>query len=186
MKNKKNQDQLAAYSKFLSLVLRHSPQSIGLKLDGAGWAPTQELLACLQKSRYPMGLELLQQVVAADSKQRYAFSEDGLRIRANQGHSIAVELSLVPQQPPAQLFHGTATRFLPAILEQGLTRQQRHHVHLSASQEVAATVGRRYGQLALLAVDAQAMYADGHGFYCTDNGVWLTDAVPARYLKVQA
>ena len=186
MKNKKNQDSLVAHSKFLSLVLRHSPQSIGLRLDSAGWAQTRELLACLQKSRYPMGLELLQQVVAADGKQRYSFSDDGLRIRANQGHSIAVELGLMPQQPPAQLFHGTATRFLPAILEQGLTRQQRHHVHLSASQEVAATVGRRYGQLALLAVDAQAMHADGHGFYCSDNGVWLSDAVPARYLKVQA
>ena len=186
MNHSNDRTSLVAHSKFLSLVLRHDPQRIGLTLDEAGWARTDELLACLQKSSHPMSLALLQRVVAADSKQRYSFSEDGLRIRANQGHSIEVELGLMAQEPPDELHHGTATRFLASILEQGLTRQKRHHVHLSANQEVAATVGRRYGQLAMLVVDARRMHADGHVFYRSDNGVWLTDAVPPRYLKVQA
>lgn len=186
MNEQSNKNSLVSHSKFLSLVLRHNPQRIGLTLDEAGWACTDELLACLQKSSHPMSLAQLQRVVAADSKQRYSFSEDGLRIRANQGHSIQVELGLSAQQPPDVLHHGTATRFLASILEQGLTRQNRHHVHLSESLDVAATVGRRYGQLAMLIVDARRMHADGHIFYRADNGVWLTDAVPSRYLKVQA
>jgi putative RNA 2'-phosphotransferase len=181
MKNK-NDNITTVRSKFLSLVLRHSPQTIGLKLDEAGWAQTQELLSCLARSRRSMSLSDLQAVVAADNKQRFAFSEDGSRIRANQGHSIAVELALTPRLPPAELYHGTATRFLDAIFQQGLTRQNRHHVHLSVNVEVAGTVGRRHGKLALLRVDAARMAADGHVFYCSDNGVWLVDAVPVGYL----
>ena len=177
---------IVTQSKFLSLVLRHSPQTIGLKLDSAGWAQTDELLACLARAGRRMSLAQLQAVVAGNNKQRFAFSEDGSRIRANQGHSIKVELELKPQQPPAQLYHGTATRFLDAIFQQGLTRQNRHHVHLSASVETASTVGRRHGKLALLTVDAARMAADGHVFYCSDNGVWLTDAVPVGYLSKQA
>lgn len=170
-------------SKLLSLVLRHSPQTIGLQLDSAGWAHTDELLACLACSGKPMSLAQLQAVVADSDKQRFAFSEDGRHIRANQGHSVAVELQLAPSAPPDTLFHGTATRFLDAILAQGLTRQQRHHVHLSVSIETAGAVGRRHGKLALLQVDAARMVADGHVFYCSDNGVWLTDAVPVAYLQ---
>lgn len=180
--NNKNDNIIVTQSKFLSLVLRHSPQTIGLKLDSGGWAQTDELLACMARSGRRMSLAQLQAVVAGNSKQRFAFSEDGLRIRANQGHSIAVELELTPQQPPAELFHGTATRFLDAIFQQGLTRQSRHHVHLSASVETASAVGRRHGKLALLRVDAARMAADGHVFYQSDNGVWLTDAVPVTYL----
>ena len=171
-----------AHSKFLSLVLRHSPQTIGLKLDSAGWAQTQDLLACLARSGRRMSLQDLQAVVADNSKQRFAFNEDGSRIRANQGHSVPVKLELTPRKPPAELYHGTATRFLDAIFRQGLTRQNRHHVHLSASTEVASSVGRRHGKLAMLRVDAARMAADGHVFYCSDNGVWLTDAVPVTYL----
>ena len=188
--NKKNMNDknniIVTQSKFLSLVLRHSPQTIGLQLDSAGWVQTDELLACLARSGRRMSLAQLQAVVAGNNKQRFAFSEDGSRIRANQGHSIKVELELKPQQPPAQLYHGTATRFLDAIFQQGLTRQNRHHVHLSASVETASTVGRRHGKLALLTVDAARMAADGHVFYCSDNGVWLTDAVPVDYLSKQA
>ena len=180
--NDKNNNDTVAHSKFLSLVLRHSPQTIGLRLDSAGWAQTDELLACMARSGRRMSLAQLQAVVAGNSKQRFAFSEDGLRIRANQGHSIAVELELMPRLPPAELFHGTATRFLDAIFQQGLTRQSRHHVHLSASVETASAVGRRHGKLALLRVDAARMAADGHVFYQSDNGVWLTDAVPVTYL----
>ena len=184
MNNKNN--IIVAQSKFLSLVLRHSPQTIGLKLDSAGWAHTEELLACMARAGRRMSLAQLQAVVAGNNKQRFAFSEDGSRIRANQGHSIKVELELTPQQPPAELYHGTATRFLDAIFQQGLTRQNRHHVHLSASVETASTVGRRHGKLALLTVDAARMAADGHVFYCSDNGVWLTDTVPVGYLSKQA
>lgn len=170
-------------SKLLSLVLRHSPQTIGLQLDAAGWAPTDELLACLARSGKAMSLAQLQAVVANCAKQRFAFSEDGRRIRANQGHSVTVELQLDPSTPPDALYHGTATRFLDAILAQGLQRQKRHHVHLSASVETASVVGRRHGKLALLRVDAARMVANGHVFYCSDNGVWLTDAVPVAYLQ---
>ncbi|MCD2164927.1 RNA 2'-phosphotransferase [Comamonas koreensis] len=170
-------------SKLLSLVLRHSPQTIGLQLDAAGWANTEELLACLARSGKAMSLAQLQAVVASCTKQRFAFSEDSRRIRANQGHSVTVELQLDPSTPPDALYHGTATRFLDAILAQGLQRQKRHHVHLSASVETASVVGRRHGKLALLRVDAAAMVADGHVFYCSDNGVWLTDAVPVAYLQ---
>lgn len=169
-------------SKFLSLVLRHSPETIGLKLDSAGWAQTDELLGCLARSGRSMSLKDLQAVVAGNNKQRFAFSEDGSRIRANQGHSIHVELGLDAQRPPAVLYHGTATRFLDAIFQQGLTKQNRHHVHLSESVEVAGNVGRRHGKLALLQVDAARMQAEGHVFYRSDNGVWLTDAVPVTYL----
>ena len=184
--NNKNEgaSTLTARSKFLSLVLRHEPQRIGLVLDEAGWALTEELLRCLSTARHSMSLAQLQQVVASDNKQRFAFSEDAKHIRANQGHSIAFDLGLAPEVPPDVLYHGTATRFLDSILRQGLTRQARHHVHLSEEQRVAATVGQRYGKLAMLLVDARRMRADGCLFYRSDNGVWLTDTVPADYLKV--
>ena len=177
----KNQNTTAR-SKFLSLVLRHSPETIGLKLDDAGWAQTDELLACLARSGRPTSLVDLQTMVADNNKQRYSFSADGKRIRANQGHSIKVELGLEASSPPAVLYHGTATRFLDAIFHEGLDRQSRHHVHLSDSVKVAAQVGSRHGKLALLQVDAARMQGEGHVFYRSDNGVWLTDVVPARYL----
>lgn len=172
-----------ARSKFLSMVLRHQPQSIGLQLDEAGWASTADLLACLAKSGRSTSLQDLQAIVADNNKQRFTFNADGTRIRANQGHSIKVELNLRAQRPPAVLYHGTATRFLQAIFADGLTRQSRHHVHMSDSMEVAANVGRRYGKLAMLQVNAAGMHGDGYVFYQSDNGVWLTDAVPAMYLS---
>ena len=187
MKNSNASEKATARSKFLSLVLRHSPQTIGLKLDEAGWAQTDELLACLARSGRPTSLQDLQILVADNNKQRYSFSADGKRIRANQGHSIKVELGLDAQRPPAVLYHGTATRFLDAIFREGLTRQARHHVHLSESVEVASQVGSRHGKLALLQVDAARMHGEGHVFYRSDNGVWLTDVVPVRYLlKLQS
>lgn len=173
-------------SKLLSLVLRHQPEHIGLKLDVQGWVATEELLRCLAASGRPTTLAQLQDVVATSDKRRFAFSDDGLRIRANQGHSVEVELGLTPQFPPDRLFHGTATRFVPSILARGLNKQARHHVHLSANEQTAGSVGRRYGQLALLVVDARAMANDGHSFYRSDNDVWLTDAVPPSYIQVQA
>ena len=186
MNNKNDSAQdITRHSKFLSLVLRHEPQKIGLHLDDAGWASVQDLLRCLADARKSMSLQRLEHIVAQDSKQRFSFSEDGQRIRANQGHSIAVELGLPEQVPPDVLHHGTATRFLDSILREGLTKQSRHHVHLSEDLTVAGTVGRRYGKLVILDVDTQRMRDNGHVFYRSDNGVWLTDAVPPQFLKAR-
>jgi len=177
--------EASSLSKFLSLVLRHEPQRIGLVLDQAGWVGIDDLLQKSEAAGKPLSREQLQQIVDSSDKQRFAISADGQRIRANQGHSVDVDLGLAPALPPPHLFHGTATRFLDAILRDGLQRRERHHVHLSARQDTAAAVGERHGQLALLEVDAAAMQADGHRFFCSANGVWLTDAVPARYLTLR-
>jgi putative RNA 2'-phosphotransferase len=178
----KDKTELTSISKFLSLVLRHEPDRIGLTVDPAGWASVDELLRKAGAAGKCITRELLQQVVDTSDKKRFALSEDGIRIRANQGHSIAVELGLVPTAPPDVLYHGTATRFLESILRSGLDKRARHHVHLTADLDVARKVGQRYGTVVLLDVDAKRMRSDGHAFFRSDNGVWLTDAVPARYL----
>lgn len=170
-------------SKLLSLVLRHQPEAIGLTLDEQGWADVDDLLQRLADQGKPVTRECLAEVVATNAKQRFRLSDDGQRIRANQGHSLAVLLDLTPLTPPATLFHGTATRFLPAILAEGLTRRQRQHVHLSADSATATAVGQRHGKPVVLALDAAAMHRDGYLFYRSDNGVWLTDQVPPRYLR---
>lgn len=171
-------------SKFLSLVLRHDPQSIGLVLDHAGWARVDELLARLAVAGTQIDRALLEHLVHTNEKRRFAFSEDGQRIRANQGHSIDVSLGLRPLPPPDVLYHGTATRSVPAILAGGLDKRARHHVHLTEDIAVASAVGRRYGQLALLQVDAARMHAEGHLFFRAENAVWLTESVPSVYLNV--
>lgn len=179
-----NNDKVKSISKFLSFVLRHEPQSIGLVLDEAGWARVDELLAKANERGKRLDRALLQHVVDTNDKRRFALSEDGLRIRASQGHSIDVALGLPAVTPPDVLYHGTATRFLDSILATGLDKRQRHHVHLTESLATATAVGRRYGKLALLAVDARRMCADGHVFHCSANGVWLTDAVAPSYLSL--
>lgn len=182
---KENKNKLVTASKFLALVLRHEPQRIGLELDPAGWVEVSTLLAKLAAAGRPLSPQALRELVASSDKQRFALSGDGLRIRANQGHSIEVDLALAPAEPPAQLYHGTATRFLPAILEEGLRRMARHHVHLSQDLEVALSVGVRHGKPAILLVQAARMHADGHRFFRSDNGVWLVEAVPPGYLALQ-
>lgn len=176
--------QLTSISKFLSLVLRHQPQTIGLQLDSAGWASIDELQARAAEHGKPISRALLQQVVDSNDKQRFAISADGQRIRANQGHSFGVDLGLVPAVPPARLLHGTASRFLDAILKQGLDKRQRHHVHMTTDTVIARAVGQRYGTAVLLAIDAETMQRDGHVFYESANHVWLTEHVPPRYLSV--
>ena len=158
--------QLKSISKFLSYVLRHEPQSIGLELDHAGWARVDELLARSAAAGRTFDRALLARLVQTNDKKRFALSSDGARIRASQGHSIEVSLGLPPAAPPDVLFHGTATRFIADILEQGLNRRARHHVHLTEDIKLASAVGQRYGQLALLHVDAGRMHADGHAFFC--------------------
>ncbi|PPK98742.1 putative RNA 2'-phosphotransferase [Kineococcus xinjiangensis] len=168
-------------SKLLSRVLRHAPESVGIHLDRHGWVGVADLLDALARSGRPVGRAQLERVVAASDKQRFAL--DGDRIRANQGHSVAVDLGLQPVDPPELLYHGTPVRNLAAILEQGLHRGGRHHVHLSADTATAARVGARRGRPAVLTVLAGRMARDGHVFHRSANGVWLTDAVPPAYLR---
>jgi len=170
-------------SKFLSLILRHAPEKIGLVLDTQGWADIGQLLALATRHGRCISREQLDDVVARDSKTRYAISADGLRIRANQGHSLAaVDIALPPATPPAMLYHGTASRFVDAIRVGGLLAGARNHVHLSGNRETAVAVGARHGKPVVLTVDAAAMQAQGHVFYVSDNGVWLVDAVPVAFI----
>jgi len=169
-------------SRRLSYVLRHAPHSIGLRLDRGGWADVDALLGALADRGLRLTRSELDMVVATSDKQRYSFDETGTRIRANQGHSVAVELGLSPRRPPPVLFHGTVAAALPGIRAEGLRRGSRHHVHLSPDVTTAQAVGRRRGAPVVLEVDAAGMSADGVPFYRSDNGVWLVEAVPARYL----
>lgn len=181
-----NPSELKSLSQFLSLILRHEPERIGLTLDDAGWAGIDTLLENATASGRQMTRAQLEAVVETSDKKRFAISEDGLRIRANQGHSIDVDLGLLPVAPPAVLYHGTATRFLASIQAAGLDKRQRHHVHLTSDLAVARSVGQRYGVVVVLTVDAARMHADGHVFFRSENGVWLTDTVPAHYLCADA
>ena len=171
-------------SKFLSFVLRHKPEEIGLQLDEAGWADVEELIA-KAAPRHAITRASLEEVVETNNKKRFEFSEDGFRIRARQGHSLDVDLGLEALVPPEVLYHGTASRFLEGILVEGLRKMSRHHVHLSGDNETAAQVGQRYGKLVLLDVGAGPMHRDGFQFYRSANGVWLVDRVPADYLSVR-
>ncbi|OEZ85128.1 RNA 2'-phosphotransferase [Janthinobacterium sp. HH104] len=176
-------DHLVNTSKFLSLILRHAPEKIGLALDPQGWADIGQLLALAAQHGRGLSREQLDEVVGRDSKTRYAISDDGLRIRANQGHSLsAVDIGLPPSTPPAVLYHGTASRFVDAIRAGGLAPGSRNHVHLSSNHETAVAVGARHGKPVVLTVDAAAMRAQGHVFYVSDNGVWLTQAVPVAFI----
>lgn len=170
-------------SKFLSLVLRHRPELIGLALDASGWVGVEALLAALARHGRPLDRAALEALVASSDKQRFALSADGTRIRANQGHSVQVELGLAPQPPPARLYHGTVAAALPSIRQHGLEKRARHHVHLSADRQTAMKVGGRRGAPVILVVRAAEMAAASHVFYCSENGVWLTDSVPPAYLE---
>jgi putative RNA 2'-phosphotransferase len=178
---------LVAISKRLSYVLRHRPDSVGLTLDPHGWVAVDELLAALAAHGRPLTRAELDAVVAGNDKRRFAVeagSDGQLRIRASQGHSVEVDLGLVPTAPPAVLYHGTSAVAVPAIRDQGLRKGRRHHVHLSGDRATAQRVGaRRPGDVSILTVDAAAMAADGYPFYRSANGVWLTDQVPPRYLR---
>lgn len=178
--------QTTSASKFLSLVLRHQPATAHLTLDAAGWVGVDELLAGCAKARRAITREQLQHVVGTNAKKRFEFSADGTRIRASQGHSIEVDLAYEPQEPPALLYHGTATRFLDAIRAQGLLKMQRHHVHLSAETKVTMEVGARHGKPVLLTILASAMRETGHTFYRSTNGVWLVEHVPVEFIRFPA
>ena len=173
---------LVRFSKFLSLVLRHKPQEIGLTLDEQGWADIADLIERANRHGVPLTREVVERVVATNDKKRFALSGDGARIRANQGHSVEIDLGLESRQPPEVLFHGTATRFLPGISEKGLLPGKRQYVHLSPDEPTAVTVGRRHGQPVVLRVRCGEMHRAGFRFYCAANGVWLTERVPLSFL----
>jgi len=180
----KNKNQAKRISKLLSLVLRHQPQAIGIRLDDAGWIAVDALVAALQ--RHPAGRgvdrEALAQVVSSNDKQRFEFSDDESRIRARQGHSVDVELGYSPAEPPKLLFHGTPESVVPAIKASGLKKMARHHVHLHVDVETSRAVGARRGKPVLLNIRSQEMYQAGHIFYVTENDVWLTDEVPPQFI----
>jgi len=170
-------------SKFLSYVLRHKPQDIGLQLDNEGWADIGALIAGTQKQGRRLTLKLIEEVVKTNDKKRFSLSADGQRIRAAQGHSTnTVQLNLAPLKPPEWLYHGTATRFLDSILAQGLLPGSRHHVHLSLDKKTAEAVGKRYGKPVVLRVAALQMHNQGFAFGQAENGVWLTEKVPTCFI----
>lgn len=173
---------LTETSKFVSLILRHKPETIGISLDSHGWADVDELIKGMNKHGTKITMDILEEIVRTDSKQRYSFNDDKTKIRANQGHSIKVDVELEEKEPPAILYHGTATRFLGSITKQGLLPMSRLYVHLSKNMETANKVGTRHGSPVILEVDAEKMYKDGYKFYLSDNGVWLTKEVPSKYL----
>ena len=176
--------RLVRVSKYLAKYLRHAPHELGLVLRPGGWVPVDDLLAAARRHGFPIAYDELIEVVETNDKRRFSFDESGELIRANQGHSVEVELHLEPTEPPEVLYHGTVERFLPAILAEGLVRGKRHHVHFSKDEETARRVGARRGEPVILEVAAGRMYRDGHPFFVSANGVWLTDAVPPGYLAV--
>ena len=170
-------------SKYLSLILRHKPEVLGIELSENGWASVDEILSKCQEKDIRADRELIEMIVREDNKTRYAFNEDHTLIRANQGHSVAVSLGFQPVKPPNLLYHGTATRFLDSIRLSGLTSQSRQHVHLSDNLATAENVGRRHGKLAVLIIESGKMHRAGYNFYCSDNNVWLTDHIPTEYIQ---
>lgn len=178
-----NETDKKRISKFLSLVLRHSPETIGIELDEQGWANVKELIEKCKKHRYHFSMEDLIEIVETNDKKRYSFNEKRNKIRANQGHSIDINLALQPVEPPEHLYHGTATRFLSSIREKGIVKGTRQHVHLSKDKDTAAKVGSRHGKPAILTILSGKMYHDGIQFYYSDNGVWLTDYIDVKYIS---
>lgn len=173
---------MVTISKFLSKHLRHDPEALGLTLQPGGWVSVDELLAGCQRHQFPISYDELIECVETSDKQRFSFDDTGDRIRANQGHSVAVDLQLEQQQPPHILFHGTVERFMPSILAEGLKKGKRHHVHLSPDVATARKVGSRRGKPVILQVNAGAMHERGLAFFLSVNGVWLTERVPPDFL----
>lgn len=174
--------ELTELSRFLSLILRHKPEAAGIALDGHGWAKMDELLEGIRKTR-PISMEILEEIVRTDKKMRYSFNEDKTKIRANQGHSIEVDVELKREEPPEFLYHGTGEKFVSSIEKKGLLPKSRLYVHLSGDPEMAKIVGSRHGKPVVFLVESGRMAKDGYVFFRSVNGVWLTGKVPEKYLK---
>ena len=169
-------------SRFISLILRHKPDVIGITLDEHGWANVEELIRGISKKQ-DFNMAMLEEIVASDDKQRYSFNEDKTLIRANQGHSIPVDVELKEITPPPYLYHGTAEKYVASIEKQGLIPKSRLYVHLSDNYNTAVDVGKRHGKAIVYTVSSGEMAQDGYVFYRSVNGVWLTKEVPTKYLK---
>lgn len=169
-------------SKYLSYILRHNPSSIGLDLDKNGWAFIEDIID--KTIDFELDFETIEKIVISNDKNRFSISECKTRIRANQGHSISVDLELRESEPPEYLYHGTAERFLESILSKGLNSGKRNHVHLTTNIETALTVGSRYGKPIILRISANEMYIEGRKFYLSENGVWLTNDVEVKYIEI--
>lgn len=176
-------DDLVKISKFLSYILRHKPDAIALDISIDGWVKIDELISAAKKDGWPIDEEIINEVVKSNSKQRFSFSDDGLYVRANQGHSIEIELGLKPQIPPDILFHGTVEKFVANINNEGLKKMKRHHVHLYTNKNDACNVGSRRGRPVIFSVDSKSMFEDGLSFFLSKNGVWLTGYVCPKYIK---
>lgn len=171
-------------SVFISLVLRHKPDAAGIQLDEHGWANVEELIKGTKSTGRKIDMDILEEIVASDEKGRYSFSEDKSLIRANQGHSIPVDVELREQEPPEFLYHGTAERFLEDIQTEGLRPMSRLYVHLSKDKETAIKVGKRHGKPVILQVHSGELFRNGNKFYLSENGIWLIQSVPTRYFEI--
>lgn len=169
-------------SKYMSLILRHKPEAIGITLDEHGWANVEELIAGIAKVN-EFNMDILEEIVRTDEKQRYTFNEDKTLIRANQGHSIPVDVELEEKTPPEILWHGTGEKYVSSIDNEGLIPKSRLYVHLSKDEDTAVKVGTRHGKLVIYHVLAKQMHDDGYKFFISANGVWLTKEVPEKYLR---
>ena len=177
-------DSLTGTSRFISLILRHKPEVIGITLDEHGWADVDDMIAGINQSgKYKIDRDILDEIVRTDEKQRYSYNEDHTLIRANQGHSIPVDVELEKVEPPEFLYHGTGEKFTASIDKQGLIPKSRLYVHLSPDEETAVKVGRRHGKPVIYLVRAGNMKRDGYAFYRSVNGVGLTKEVPVKYLR---
>lgn len=181
---KSRKPSVVSTSKYISLILRHKPEVAGISLDEHGWANVDDLIAGVNKTR-PLTKELLEEIVRTDEKQRFSFSEDKSRIRANQGHSIQVDVELEELEPPEYLWHGTGEKYKESIIENGLISKTRLYVHLTDNRETAIKTGSRHGKPELFLVNSGQMYRDGYRFFRSVNGVWLTKYVPAIYLEAE-
>lgn len=181
MKNQNKRD--VEFGKFISLILRHKPEVIGITLDSNGYADVKELLNGINKSGKEIDMITLERIVRENNKKRYSFNKDKTKIRANQGHSLNVDVELKSAVPPKVLYHGTADRFLESIKEKGILKKSRQYVHLSKEKETAIDVGKRHGKPVVLAIDTEKMCNDGYVFYLSENNVWLSDYILWKYVK---
>ena len=171
-------------SKYMSLILRHKLDVIGIELDEHGWANVNDLISGIEKDNHGFNFELLEEIVRSDSKQRYSFNDDKSLIRANQGHSVNVDVELKEKEPPEYLYHGTVEKYVKSINQDGLIPKSRLYVHLSKDIKTAENVGKRHGKEVVYCIDSRQMYRDGYKFYLSENGVWLTKEAPVKYLEM--
>lgn len=176
---------LVKLGRYISLILRHHPEVIGIELDEHGWADVEQLIEGVAKNNQGFSMETLEEIVATNNKNRYSFNVDKTKIRANQGHSISVDVELEEKEPPEFLWHGTGEKYVASIDEHGLISKNRLYVHLSNDIETAQNVGKRHGKVVIYKVRTGQMYQDGYRFYLSVNGVWLTKHVPVQYLEKQ-